>query len=68
MTNRLFSRKVLHVAAALLAVCLLLTIIFKVHEGGVRGVLSDIGFCGLVLIVVAYAAAAITAGVRRARA
>ena len=68
MTDRLFSRQALAAAAALLAGCLLLTMLFKVHEGGVRGALSQIGFCGLVLIVVAYAAAAITVGVRRARA
>lgn len=68
MTDRLLSRQYALPALALLGACLLLTIIFKVHMGGVRGALSNVGFIGLVLIVVAYAAAGITAGVRRARA
>jgi len=68
MTDRLLSRQYALPAAALLAGCLMLTIFFKVHEGGVRGALSNVGFCGLVLIVVVYAAAAITAAARRVRA
>ncbi len=68
MTNRLLSRQVAVPATAVLVVCLLLTLFFKVHEGGVRAVLSDIGFFGLCLIVLAYAAAGIGTIMRRARA
>lgn len=67
MPNRLFTARYAIGAIALLAVCVILTAAFKTHEGGLRGALAEIGFVGLVVIVLAYAGAGVAMAVRSRR-
>lgn len=67
LTRRLLTAAALAIALPVAGVCLVLTLVFKMHEGGIRAVLSEVGFFGLVAIVVVYAIAVVGA-LRRRRA